>query len=55
MARHDWNRQDVDDRLTDATQQLREATADPATFHPHAVETIRQNIDWLLDKRNRTS
>ena len=54
MARHDWTRQDIDDRLTDATQQLNEATADPG-YHPTAVENIRQNIDFLLDKRNRTS
>jgi len=54
MARHDWTRQDVDDRLTDAQQQLSELSADPS-IHPNAVETIRQNIDFLLDKRNRTS
>lgn len=52
MARSEWTRQDIDDRLGDASQQLRQTQEDPAVS-PTAVQTIQQNIDWLLDKRNR--
>lgn len=54
MARNNWTRQDIDDRLGDARQQLQECRTDGMREDGPEISNIKHSIDWHLDKRNRT-